>query len=223
MRIILVLLLTGLTLGSCRKMAITERDYPRLKTEAVTNITKAGATFNASIIYRGDFKILNYGFTWAQTNRPSVKLSDRIIYTDNIHKDYFSADISSTLKEGELYYVRAFVETKDYLVYGGTTVFKSNGCNGPVIHSFHPEKGSWQDTVEITGEYFSYLSSDNHVSFNELEADVIHSTDTTISCVVPSGLAEETALISLTIAGEKTVAEGVFSLVSPIKNSFNPL
>ena len=117
LRNILFILLLGL-LVDCNKDEVTSRNYPRLKTLTVSDTTSEGAKFNAEIIFRGNIEIVKYGFVWGENENPNLENSDRVIYSENIQSNEFSEIIETTIKEGVSYFVRAFVETDDFIVYG---------------------------------------------------------------------------------------------------------
>lgn len=124
----LLLLLLSVFLATCDENEVPSRDYPRLNTLDVTNVNEAGATLNAEITYRGDFEILQYGFTWSENENPTFPISERVIFQGDIRSDKFSATISSsTLVSGKEYYVRPFVQTEDYVVYGKNVKFTNRG------------------------------------------------------------------------------------------------
>lgn len=117
----------------CDKEEVTSRNYPRLKTLPVTEISSEGAKFNAEFRLRGDFKVVNYGFVWDETIDPTIEYSNRVINSENIQTDRFSQSIETNLKVGVYYYVRAFVETDDFTVYGENMYFLSLGSKSPEI------------------------------------------------------------------------------------------
>ena len=95
-----LLIFVVLMLVQCDNDEITGRNYPRLKTLAVTDITAEGAKFNAEIIFRGNFEVINYGFVWSENDNPVITNSDRVIYSDNIQSNTFYKSIQTTLKAG---------------------------------------------------------------------------------------------------------------------------
>ncbi|MEQ9216940.1 MAG: hypothetical protein RLO17_02790 [Cyclobacteriaceae bacterium] len=108
---------------------ITSRDYPRLITKPVTTVTSRGARFNAEFRYRGDKEITSYGFVWNETPFPTLRTPSTEIYmvNENIQDDRYSTFISSGLIANETYYVRTFIQTSYYTVYGINQEFVSKG------------------------------------------------------------------------------------------------
>ncbi|MEO1054887.1 MAG: IPT/TIG domain-containing protein, partial [Bacteroidota bacterium] len=202
-------------LMTCSEEEVTKRNYPRIRTLSVTEITSEGAKFSAEITFRGDFEVINYGFVWSETQNPLVESNERVVYTDNILNDNFSKVIRTTLEEGTDYFVRAFIETPDFLVYGENVSFQSLGSSAPEIESIAPTQGTLGDTVEIIGRDFSYVRNNNKVLFSGIEANVITSTDTTITCLVPDLLRLTNSKISVEINGNITTFSDSFELLPP--------
>jgi len=107
----------------------TPRDFPRLLTRAVTEISEKGARFNAEFRYRGESQIISYGFVWNETPFPTLRTPSTGIYAvdENIQAEDFSVFISVGLNPGSTYYVRAFTQTQEYTVYGSNQQFVSKG------------------------------------------------------------------------------------------------
>lgn len=206
----------------CDKDEITSRNYPRLKTLPVSEITKEGAIFNAEIIFRGDFEIINYGFVWAESENPIISNSERVIYSDNIQSNNYSETIETTLKEDISYFVRAFVETKDYIVYGENMSFLSLGSKAPKIQDIFPLEGTIGDTLKIIGENFSYVNKTNEVFFNEVKTQALYSSDSLIIVLVPV-ITDANNIISISIEGNSSMFSDAFITTTPKFNSINPV
>ncbi|MBV6641709.1 MAG: hypothetical protein KI791_13380 [Cyclobacteriaceae bacterium] len=131
MKVLLPIVIIFSIFSSCddQEMVVTSRDFPRLETLTISENTIKGARFNARFRYRGDFEILNYGFIWNETPYPTLRTpsTDNYIVNENIQAETYSVFISEGLIAGETYYVRAFVQTSDYTIYGINQTFKSKG------------------------------------------------------------------------------------------------
>ena len=121
LRNVFLIFLLGL-LVKCDEDEVTSRDYPRLRTLQVTDVSTEGVQFNAEIILRGDSEIISYGFVWGENENPT-KESSNLVSANNLDSDKFSQKILSILNNSKTYYVRSFVETHDYLVYGRNESF----------------------------------------------------------------------------------------------------
>ncbi|MCX2743174.1 IPT/TIG domain-containing protein [Mangrovivirga sp. M17] len=188
-------------ISGCEEEQVTQRPYPRLNTLPVTEISDEGAKFNAEIIYRGDFEVINYGFVWAKAQNPTKELSDGVIYADNIQSSNFSAIINTTLEENVAYSVRAFIETNDYIVYGENKEFLSLGSGAPIITSIKPSTAIHGDTILIKGDGFSFVKTSNIVKIGDHKTNVIESSDTLLSVVVPYKPLDMVSDVSVSIVG----------------------
>ncbi|MGE0930272.1 IPT/TIG domain-containing protein [Peijinzhouia sedimentorum] len=203
---------------------VLKRDYPRIKTLSVVDISPDGARFNAEILFRGDFEIISYGFAWGEIRYPNKVNFDRVVYLDNIKDNGFSHNVESTLKNGKWYNVRAFVETKDYTVYGENLAFRSLGSNAPEIFSFFPTSGVVGDTITIKGKNFSYIKNNNNVEIGTGQALVIHSTDTTIQTIVPpTSNGNRDVNIKVSIVGNSNTSSDKFNYIMPLLTNIYPL
>lgn len=209
-------------LVKCDNDEITGRDYPRLKTLAVTEITPEGAKFNAEIISRGNSEVINYGFVWSESENPAITNSDRIIYPDNTQSNIFYKSVKTTLKEGVLYFVRAFVETNEYIVYGENVKFLSLGSGSPSITSMTPLEVSFGDTVFIKGSNFSYIKDQNSLKFGSVKANIIAASDTLIKASVPDLVNAPAINPELSIQGNKTTSPETVKMKNPQIVSVNP-
>jgi hypothetical protein len=117
------LFLSIFILLSCDK-EFTSRDYPRLNTLEVTWIDGERIIFSAEIIFRGSSEILNYGFVWSESMQPDISHSEKVVFDGNTAASGFSAEITSIFSKGTTYYVRSFVQTSGYTVYGNGIGFK---------------------------------------------------------------------------------------------------
>jgi len=140
--LLLLIFLTGLCLllTGCEDEAV-QRDYPRVRTLEVTNITSEGARFEAEIYEPGEGTISEHGFAWS-LGTPNIDYDNRVYLGPSEGTDRFSADISSALTEGATYKVTAFVKSGEYTVYGNNVEFRSLGSMGPVITGFSTRAGS---------------------------------------------------------------------------------
>lgn len=214
LRSMVAITLLGL-LAKCNQDEVTSRAYPRLRTLPVTEITPQGATFSANIPFRGSFEIKDYGFIWSEKSSLSITNSERLIIDGNLQTNSFSFVVDNALRRASTYYVRSFLRTDDYIVYGEVVSFLSAGSKNPFIESFSPSTGILLDTLTILGENFSSIS--NQVTFNELDAEVISSTDRSIQVLVPSLLADEISGIRVNTKGMPSISQSTqrFVLLKP--------
>ncbi|MEQ8239913.1 MAG: IPT/TIG domain-containing protein [Cyclobacteriaceae bacterium] len=202
-------------LVNCTEDELTSRDYPRLNTLAVKDITSKGAEFNAEIIFRGNFEIINYGFVWRENKNPILEFSDRVIYSENIQSNEFSEIIDITLKEGVSYFVRAFIETNEFIVYGENVNFNSLGSNGPELIDFTPKSGHLGEVVTITGENFGRIDRNVKVQIGGINASIISHSQYELTVITPSTLTNENPIIIVSLAGNDSEFHDSFNLYKP--------
>ena len=213
-RIFLFLFLSTL-LVRCEKYEAINKPFPSLQTLEVSNISEKGATFNSEITSGSNFTILRYGFVWSEKKDPKIENSDRIVYSKNIHTNKFSAEISTTLKEGSTYHVRSFIETEDYRVYGNDVSFLSLGSSAPQVLSFLPESGTWGDTIKVFGKNFSFIKENNSVKFGEIPSEITTFTDTVLTIVVPAKKNLPTVKINVAVLGNNAPSQEDFHYLIP--------
>lgn len=221
LRNILFIFLLGF-LVKCDDDEVTSRSYPRLKTLPVSEITSEGAKFNAEFIFRGAFEVLNYGFVWSESENPTLENKDRVIYSENIQTESFSEKIESTLKEGTTYFVRAFVETNEFIVYGENVSFISLGSNGPELIGFSPKSGHLEDTIRISGSNFGRIRSNVEVKINQINVEVVDFQETELLVLLPNSLSVENSSISVSVSGNITSFDEEFRLLKPIISNLSP-
>ncbi len=213
----LLLLFTG-----CENEKVS-RDYPRVRTLDVVNITADGATFMADIFDAGSVPVTEHGFTWS-TRDPVLDLDEKIHLGSFNGTGKYEANVTAALREGIDYTVSAFVKAGDYTVYGNRVTFRSLGSKGPVITGFSPASAVLGDTLLIRGRNFSWQSASNIVRFNETTAALcMPATDTTLYVIVPVSLSQRESFISVEIAGNRaTFTESPLLVDLPVLESFFP-
>ncbi len=204
--------------GCDEEEELAVREYPRLQTLPVSDVSAEGATFNASFLLRGEAEIVEYGFAWDKTKMPTLTESDRIIFQRQLEEESFSVDIRSTLERGKKYAVRAFVKTPDYLVYGERVTFNSAGSNPPVINIVKPLVGTVGDTIMLKGEGFSYCDATNAVFLKNMLATVVSATDKEVKVIVPRNIQPENA-VRVNIAGSAALFGEPFRRSTPVIHS----
>lgn len=217
-----LLLLLGAVVVNCEDDAPGKRDWPDIVTHEITNITNKGAVFNGQIIQRGNFEIVSYGFVWSKYYNLTLEYSEKVIFRGNPGSEKFSAEILTTLQLGSRYWVKSFVMTPEYTVYGEAASFNSLGSQAPWITSISPAKGKWGDTVRISGAHFSFLNQNNSVLFGSIPAKTISSTDSLIITTVPSVANSEVVTVSVSIFGNKSVSPVAFSYLKPVVTGISP-
>jgi hypothetical protein len=212
--IILLLLLSG-----CEKDAtIQTKEYPLVLTKEISEINKTGATFAGKILQNGSVDITDFGFTW--TDGQSVFKTSLI---NNGIPEEFKYRISSDLKVGSTYSVQAYLQTKKNLVLGNKVQFKSLGNNGPVITDFYPKTGVDGSMVTIVGKYFSRISSNNKVFVNNIEGQIIYSSNDSIKFKTPQMAFFGNTKISVKVDTKTGISDLLFNIIGPTINSISSI
>nr|WP_321406257.1 IPT/TIG domain-containing protein [uncultured Carboxylicivirga sp.] len=96
------------------------------------------------------------------------------------------------------------------------------GSKAPVITDFEPKLGNLGDTITIVGQNFSYVQTTNEVKFNTSYARVLKESQDTIVALVPPWLASQKSELSVTINGNRAIADQQFELVTPEVFDYSP-
>jgi len=204
---------------SCKKER--EYEYPLVYTGDVTNINNNGANFNAKIVDLGKINITEYGFVWDSVPDPTIADAEKYVIQEAPTTGVFSANISTTLREGKSYYVRAFVRSSDYISYGMQVLFTSMGSLAPKITDFMPKTGNLKDTLMILGHNFSYKPTKNIVKFGNFQSTVLKASQDTLWVTVSALLNTPATPITVSILGNVATSTDMFNLIPPVINYFN--
>jgi hypothetical protein len=214
-------------LFSCNEDYEEMRDFPKVNTHKVLEINSDGATFHASIKLRNNPKIDKHGFVWSTTQGVPVvgrpDLNSEVSFPGSPANNTFSVRISAALEKGAEYNVRAFVTVNELVVYGDIIKFLSQGSVAPIVNDYNPKSGTWGDTINFTGKYFSTVPTQNVVRFNVSTANVVFASDTLIKVRVPSVLNGSEAEIRLSVAGNISNSVLKFAYPAISLSSVTPL
>ena len=113
-----------LVLFACTEDEITPRDYPRIRTYFVTEITPDGARFNGKITFTS-VDIVDHGFLWHTTNSVNFSTGTKISLGPKSGIGIFDALLVTSLPVGKPFYLRAYAISNDNVVYGEQIEFKN--------------------------------------------------------------------------------------------------
>lgn len=115
----MIVLVLAVVSTTCQKEdIIIGRDYPRITTLEVTNISANGATFSAEILSEGLAEITEYGFAWSAFENPYSDVLNILSEHGTAEPGIYSMDIKTSLETGLTYYVQAYVVAGSYTVFG---------------------------------------------------------------------------------------------------------
>jgi N-acetylneuraminic acid mutarotase len=211
-----ILILTG-----CTKEENFE--FPIVQTGDVVEITEEGVVFYGKIMNRGDFEIMDHGFVWDTIPQSTIDGDNYRNSLGEYSSELFSSQITSALVEGQTYYVRAYVQEENQIVYGRSVSFKSFGSKAPVITDFNPKTATWGDTLFIVGENFSLKKGENEIEFGKYKSDIVDIEDTLLTVLVPETLDTTNIYINLSYLNFSTKSQEKFNLIPPVIDKFTPI
>src|SRR5688572_25269435 len=134
----LLLISLSLFLVTCDNYEFPRSPYPRIETLPVTNVSSTSVTFRGNLLQLSDQPAVDHGFVWGFTKSVTLITGAegvlRLGPTNAVGE--FDGEVVSGLYKDTTYYVRAFVATEKYKVYGDAVEFTSNGSTPPVIDQF---------------------------------------------------------------------------------------
>src|SRR5664280_1477403 len=122
----IILLIVGTILTGCKKEKAT---IPILTTTTVSNITAKTATSGGNITDEGSSTVISRGVCWSTESSPSITNGKT---TDGVGMGSFSSNLTG-LKEGTIYYVRAYATNNLGTGYGKIISFTSQPAIIPVL------------------------------------------------------------------------------------------
>lgn len=198
-------------------------DNPMVLTGTIEDISPQGTVFAGRILANGDLPSEEKGFVWDTIASPSIEKSYSR-FTGELNKGTFSKQIDFDLIPGKKYFVRAFLQQGEDIIYGNEVTFKSKGSNGPIIDSFSPKNGKRGDTLLITGDNFSNRITNNEVEIGDFVCQIIENSKDRLKVVLPKNI-YETGLRNLSVEVKgigKVIAEVQFIFDGPQVASINP-
>lgn len=99
-----------------------DTSLPTLSTPTVSNIGNTTATFSAEAITQGGSSVIQKGFVWSKSHKPTIDLDTKIIVSSDTGR--YSADVSN-LEQMSGYYVRAFATNSHGTGYGEEIFFST--------------------------------------------------------------------------------------------------
>lgn len=215
------LIISLLIFSGCEKEH--PRDYPRVTTLKVTDITNSGALFHAEVTCPENVSIIDHGFVWSTTKNPDLIDDERVMLGEYSCTGNFESFVSTALTPGVSYYVCAYVKTTDNIIYGQEVSFTSLGSLGPVVDDFDPKSAGWGDTIKITGHNFSYLPYSDVVYIGEVRASpIILCNDSVIVIQLPQGVNQAKNTVSVSILENTSTAPDLLTFIPPAFHGYGP-
>jgi len=218
----LVYFLSILLLAMCTKEEITSREYPRVRTLEIGNITASGALFRGTVFYAPG-PMIDHGFIWGDIPTLEPNKVDEVSLGPMSGTGEFEARVERSMVAGRKYYARAYAKTTNYDVYGDIISFVSLGSEAPAITALDPSKGRILDTILVKGRNFSRISSVVTVQFDTIRSTILSTSDSLLTVIVPETLAKAKANVTVTVLGNISNTSIAFELIGPKIESVSSL
>lgn len=207
--------LSLLLLYSCKEDA-KKSDLLILSTNEVeiNSNTKNGIKFSATILLDSKEVILEQGFAYGLHPEPS--LQDLILKVSDVSRSKFAIVPEDVLIPDTTYFVRSFVKTRKYLIYGNEVSFYSNGSEPPLIEGINPGLAFWGDTIMIVGKNFDHSGKNNVVWFNQFASTQTWGSLDTIYSIVPNELNVKSSELKVSLYGQQSENSKTFEIHSPV-------
>ena len=210
-----------IVLNACTKD--DSKGFPSVTTDSNVAVSQNGAIINAGISQDNVFEIIDHGVVYCFVDKASIEANfDRISLGPLTNGSSFSVTIDRNLVANKNYVAKAYVQTKNRMVYGNEVSFTSKGSKSPVIKSFSPAVAYVNDTITISGQFFSSVNTDNKVYFSGIPARVVYSSEASVKAIVPLLTQSVEAEITIEVGGQNGKAETNFKLGNPVVYSIVP-
>jgi N-acetylneuraminic acid mutarotase len=189
--------------------------YPVVVTDPITNVSPSGAEFHGNILSLGQGQTtLRYGFVWGQDNNPTIT-NAYFAFEGDVQVGAIRAMISNDLEGGQLYFVRAFVQTDKLIAYGNEQSFNSLGGIAPVITVFSPAEAFDETEITIEGSNFSGSVTGNVVTIGDLVCEVLEANSTRLKVKLPISEWVGDFPLSVVVGTRTALATVQFSILGP--------
>lgn len=209
-----LIVVVSFLLSSCEKDAeVRTKEYPFVTTNS-PSVSENSVEFSADLAGMGTQDIIKYGFVWS--DKPTPTNQDFKVFIDNkANKGIYKYTVNSGLVKGQTYYVRAYVLTNNYEVFGDVKSFISLGSLPPIINNFTPKYGPIGTQVIIEGQNFALSKTANVVKIGNTKVVVDSVSENKLFVTIPQVTKPESAPISIQTAGVEVKSNYNFDLWFP--------
>ena len=186
-KIILIALLGSLTIVfSCDE---EEEVYPNVETTEVIPSSASSFVVKGNVHATGNSLVLEYGFVYSTSSTPDIYQGTKEVVGNTASPGPFEKSISlettGGATTGYTVFVRAFLTNQKGTVYG---VIKEFTIPELTIGSVTPLTARVGEQITIAGENFGVTAGENVVTFNNVEAEIVSASATSLVVKVPSGM-----------------------------------
>ena len=166
--------------NSCIKEKYMERFYPKIYTSGLEQNPNNNYVFHAEFLSPDIDEIIDHGFVWDLFDKPVLETSDMFSLGKANNSGHFQAVSNSSFKQNNTYWFRPYAQTSKYTVYGESIKFVPKNAPTSIISDLIPPSGFCGDTIAIIGKYFSRISNQISVFFDESRSTCLRSNSDTI-------------------------------------------
>jgi hypothetical protein len=200
--------------------------FPEVQTLDITPISASSFSVTGNIVRSGNEIVLEYGFVHSLSPNPDVFQATKAVVGTGPATGPIQKTISISAQAGSAseytVYVRAFLTNQKGTVYGAVKEFTVPKLT---VTTVTPLKARTGDQVVITGANFGLSTDENEVRFNNVLAEVISVSSSSLTVKVPAGVLapfyNESNPITVTTGGQTTTATEGFRVL-PTVLDFSP-
>jgi hypothetical protein len=122
-----IVLVIASILMTCDNYEFPKSPYPRIETLPVVDLDKTAVTFQAKITQLGIKPIISQGFIWGVQEALYPGLSEKSDFGAASKTGLLEQNIADGLYADTTYYVKAYLITDSYSVYGKVIAFRTFG------------------------------------------------------------------------------------------------
>lgn len=211
-----------LFLAMCTQEEVTSREYPRVRTLEISDITTSGARFRGTVFYAPG-PMIDHGFIWGDLPNLDLNNVEQVSLGPKSGTGDFDATVKRSMVAGKKYYARAYARTDKFQVYGDILTFVSLGSEAPKVAELIPSSGYVLDTILIKGSNFSRINKNVKVSFDTLSAAILSASDSLLRVIVPGELAKASSTVKVSVLGNAGISPTPFQLLGPTLTEVAPL
>lgn len=112
---------------------VLEKMVPKVQTVGVSNVLKTTASVDAKVIDNGSASIVRRGVCWNTTGNPTLETGESLNATAVKGSGEFSTELSN-LKDGQIFYIRAFATSNAGTGYGEVKSFTTIKIPKPIVY-----------------------------------------------------------------------------------------
>jgi len=200
--------------------------YPVIETTEIIPSSASNFLVKGNVVETGNSLVLEYGFVYSLSPVPDIYQSKKAVVGNTAAKGPFEKNIlletEGGAPTGYTIFVRSYLTNQKGTVYGLIKEFVIPALS---VLSISPLTAKTGAQVTITGANFGTSPEENKVTFNEVEAEIVSATATSLVVKVPPGILapfynDNNSIVVIT-GGQTIIATESFKLL-PTVSDFSP-